>query len=282
MIFSASSMVKAHRYLAIFAVFLGFFLVMLEPAKGEKPIIVQSTTSTRNSGLYDYLVPLYKKATGKDVRIVAVGTGQAIKNARNCDGDILLVHSKADEEAFVADGYGIKRHDLMYNDFVLIGPADDPAGVRGIIGITEALEAIADAKVKFVSRGDDSGTHKAETRFWKSTNVNPKSASGKWYIETGSGMGATLNISVQIGGYVISDRSTWLAFNNKAGHDILFEGDSRTFNQYGVIVVNPGKCKQVNVDDAKIFANWLISAEGQQAINSYEIQGQQLFFGNAK
>ncbi|MGC6484585.1 MAG: substrate-binding domain-containing protein [Candidatus Puniceispirillales bacterium] len=250
-------------------------------ARAETPILVQSTTSTQNSGLYGHLLPLYKEASGRDVRVVAVGTGQAINNARNCDGDVLLVHSKDDEEAFVADGYGIERHDLMYNDFVLIGPADDPAGVRGSTTITTALEALAGAKAKFVSRGDDSGTHKAERRFWKTTSYDPAEASGTWYIETGQGMGGTLNVAVQIKGYVISDRSTWVAFNNKAGHRIVFEGDPRIFNQYGLIVISPEKCPQVRLEGAQHFADWLISPAGQQAINSYTVRGQQLFFANA-
>jgi tungstate transport system substrate-binding protein len=268
--------------MAVVVAFLGFFLALPEPVKAETPILVQSTTSTRNSGLYDYLIPIYTKATGKEVRIVAVGTGQAIKNARNCDGDVLIVHSKVDEEAFVAAGYGLKRRDLMYNDFVLIGPTDDPAGIRGSSNITEVLETIAQAQAKFVSRGDDSGTHKAELRFWKAANIDPKPASGTWYIEIGQGMGATLNVSVQINGYVISDRSTWEAFKNKGGHEILFEGDHRLFNQYGVIVVNPEKCNQVHAENAKLFAGWLVSSEGQQAINSYKVRGQQVFFANAK
>lgn len=251
-------------------------------ARAEVPILVQSTTSTQNSGLYDYLLPLYKEATGNRVRIVAVGTGQAIKNARNCDGDVLIVHSKIDEEAFVAEGYGIARHDLMYNDFVLIGPKDDPAGVRGSDKITTALKAVASAETKFVSRGDDSGTHKAERRFWAMTDLNPDASSGRWYIETGQGMGGTLNVTVQVGGYVISDRSTWVAFQNKAGHQIVFEGDPSIFNQYGVIIVNPEKCPRVRLEAAQAFADWLLSPAGQAAINSYVVNGQQLFFANAK
>lgn len=268
----------------LLTVLLGF-AVNVPAALAEKPILVQSTTSTQNSGLYNHLLPIYTAATGRQVRVVAVGTGQAIKNARNCDGDVLIVHSKTDEEAFVADGYGLARRDLMYNDFVMIGPADDPVGIRQSRTITDALIRVAEAgvlgKTKFVSRGDDSGTHKAEMRFWGMTAIDPLAASGQWYIETGQGMGGTLNLTVQINGYVISDRSTWLAFGNKNTHDIVFEGDPSIFNQYGVIVVNPDKCPMVQAEAATEFADWLVSPQGQNAINRYTVAGQQLFFANA-
>ena len=252
------------------------------PSPTSGPIIVQSTTSTQNSGLYDHILPIYEAETGQSVRVVAVGTGQAIKNAKNCDGDVLLVHSKYDEEQFVREGFGLKRQDVMYNDFVIIGPKKDPAGVKTAASIIDALEKIAASTSKFISRGDDSGTHKAELRFWEETEINPMEASGQWYLETGQGMGGTLNVSVQLDGYVISDRSTWLAFGNRGNHTIVFEGDSTLFNQYGVIVVNPEKCPSVRLDQAQSFAQWITAPKGQAAINSYAVKGQQLFFANAE
>ncbi|MCE2516517.1 MAG: substrate-binding domain-containing protein [Alphaproteobacteria bacterium] len=251
-------------------------------AEAADTIIVQSTTSTQNSGLYGHILPIYAGDTGHVVKVVAAGTGQAIKNARNCDGDVLLVHSKADEEAFVAAGRGLARQDVMYNDFVIIGPGDDPAEVEAAATIADALKRIATSRSKFVSRGDDSGTHKAEHRFWAKTNIDPTGDSGTWYIETGQGMGGTLNVAVQLDGYVISDRSTWLTFGNRFNHRILFEGDAALFNQYGVIVVNPAACPSVKLEPAQAFAHWLTSAKGQAAINSYRVNGQQLFFGNAE
>ena len=250
-------------------------------------IIVQSTTSTQNSGLYNHILPIYQHDSrggngGNIVRVVAVGTGQAIKNAANCDGDVLLVHSTIDEEKFVADGYGIARSDVMYNDFVVIGPASDPARIQSSSTIAAALTKIAAEGAKFISRGDDSGTHKAELRFWDAAGVDPLPDSGTWYIETGQGMGGALNIAVQLQGYVISDRSTWLSFGNRGSHAIVFEGDANLFNQYGVIVVNPQKCPNTKAVQAQNFADWLTSPNGQTAINSYRVNGQQLFFANAK
>lgn len=245
------------------------------------PIILQSTTSTQNSGLYDHILPLYQAETGGQVRVVAVGTGQAIKNAQNCDGDVLLVHSKADEERFVANGFGLKRVDVMYNDFVMVGPKDDPAQIKTATNITAVLEQIYQSQSRFISRGDDSGTHKAELRLWQKAKIDPSAFSGRWYLETGQGMGGTLNITVQLNGYVITDRSTWMAFGNRENHDILFQGDQQLFNQYGVIVVNPAHCPTVQYEQAQAFADWLTSSQGQAAIASYRINGQQLFFGNA-
>ena len=202
-------------------------------------IVLQSTTSTRNSGLFDYLLPLYREHSGVDVRAVAVGTGQALANARNGDGDVLLVHAKRAEEAFVADGYGIERRDLMYNDFVIVGPGDDPAGLAGGRDAVEALRAIAGARAGFASRGDDSGTHKKEMALWQDAGIDPSASSGDWYLETGSGMGATLNVAVGKRAYVMTDRATWIGFRNKADFVVLAEGDPKLFNQYGVIVVIP-------------------------------------------
>ena len=245
------------------------------------PIILQSTTSSQNSGLYDHILPLYQAQTGGQVRVVAVGTGQAIKNAKNCDGDVLLVHSKADEEQFVADGFGLKRVDVMYNDFVIVGPKDDPAQINTATSITTVLRQIYQSQSRFISRGDDSGTHKAERRLWQQAKIDPSAFSGRWYLETGQGMGGTLNIAVQLNSYVIADRSTWMAFGNREDHEILFQGDQHLFNQYGVIVVNPAHCPTVQYEKAQAFADWLISPKGQAAISSYRINGQQLFFGNA-
>lgn len=247
----------------------------------EKSIIVQSTTSTQNSGLFDHILPQFEKASGIKVNVVAVGTGQAIKNARNCDGDVLFVHAKPAEEKFVAEGYGMKRFDVMYNDFVIVGPAADPAGVSGRNDAAGSLKTIADAKAVFASRGDDSGTHKKEVRLWKQAGVDVEAASGSWYRETGSGMGATLNASVGMGAYAMTDRATWIAFRNKGEFKIAVEGDQAMFNQYGIIQVNPAKCPNVKADAAKSFVDWIITKEGQSAIAAYKLDGQQLFFGNA-
>jgi tungstate transport system substrate-binding protein len=247
----------------------------------DKSIIVQSTTSTANSGLYDYLLPLFKEDSGVTVNVVAVGTGQAIKNARNCDGDVLLVHAKPAEEKFVAEGFGVERFDLMYNDFVIVGPPADPAGVGGTTHAPAALEKIAAAEATFASRGDDSGTHKKEKALWQAAGVDPSSASGQWYRETGSGMGATLNAGVGMGAYVMTDRATWISFKNKGDFEILVEGDEALFNQYGVILVNPDKCPSVKADLGQQFVDWLISEKGQTAIGAYQVEGQQLFFPNA-
>lgn len=248
----------------------------------DRFITVQSTTSTQNSGLLDAILPGFTAQSGIEVRVVAVGTGQAIRNARAGDGDVLLVHAKTAEEAFVAAGWGVKRYDVMYNDFVLIGPSDDPAGLRGGRDIVAALDAIAGAGAVFASRGDDSGTHKAELRHWAATGRDVAAASGSWYRETGSGMGATLNLAAGMGAYVLSDRATWIAFGNKSGLEILVEGDPRLFNQYGVILVNPDKHAHIKADEGQAFIDWLIGAEGQAAIAAYQRGGQQLFFPNAR
>lgn len=247
----------------------------------EQSIVVQSTTSTANSGLYDYLLPIFEKRTGIEVNVVAVGTGQAIRHARNCDGDLLLVHARSAEEQFVADGYGTERTDLMYNDFVIVGPDADPAGIRGMSDAKAALKKIARKGELFASRGDDSGTHKKEMSLWQDIRVDPTAASGTWYRETGSGMGATLNAAVGMGAYVLSDRATWISFGNKQDFRILVEGDHELFNQYGVIPVSPKKCPSVNAAGARAFADWLISDAGQDAIAAFRVDDQQLFFPNA-
>ena len=248
----------------------------------DPSIIVQSTTSTANSGLYDYLLPSFKAKTGITVNVVAVGTGQAIRNAKNCDADVLLVHAKSAEEAFVKDGFGVKRTDLMYNDFIIVGPKTDPAGINGMKDITAALLKVNETEAPFASRGDDSGTHKKELQLWKAAGLDPKAASGKWYRETGSGMGATLNAGVGMGAYVMTDRATWISFKNKGDFEIIVEGDRNLFNQYGVILVNPAKCPEVKKAEGQAFIDWLLSEEGQTTIGNYQIDGKKLFFPNAR
>ncbi len=248
----------------------------------DRSIIVQSTTSTENSGLFGHLLPLFTAKTGITVNVVAVGTGQAIKNAMNGDGDVLLVHAKPDEERFVADGYGVERFDLMYNDFIVVGPVGDPAGIAGSKDTSAALKKIAEAQANFASRGDNSGTHKKELELWKNAGIDPTAASGAWYRETGSGMGATLNAAVGMGAYALTDRGTWISFKNKGDYKILVEGDPSLFNQYGVILVSPTKHPRVKAAEGQAFIDWILSDEGQQAIASFKIDGLQLFFPNAK
>jgi len=250
-------------------------------AAQDRFIVVQSTTSTQNSGLYEHILPMFTNKTGIEVRVVAVGTGQAIRNAANGDGDVLLVHSRAEEGKFVADGHGVARHDVMYNDFVIVGPSSDPAGVAGMTDAVAALAKIAQAEALFASRGDDSGTHKAELGLWKEAGVDVNAASGGWYRETGSGMGATLNIGTGMGAYVMTDRASWISFGNKGDHRIAVEGDPRLFNQYGIVLVNPEKHPNVKAEPGRQFVDWILSEEGQAAIASFQIDGQQLFFPNS-
>ncbi|SDG40946.1 tungstate transport system substrate-binding protein [Limimonas halophila] len=244
-------------------------------------IIVQSTTSTEASGLFDHILPRFESMTGIDVRVVAVGTGQAIENARNGDGDVLLVHHTPGELKFVADGYGVRRFGLMYNQFVIVGPKADPAGVNGMSNAAKALSKIAESGAAFASRGDDSGTHRAELALWDATDIDVESA-GSWYRETGAGMGETLNTAVQMGAYTLTDSGTWLNFENKGDYTIHVKGDTRQQNQYGVMVVNPDKHDHVKVQKAQAFVDWLVSAPGQRAIASYTIDGQQAFTPNAR
>ena len=244
-------------------------------------ITVQSTTSTQNSGLFEAILPAFTKQTGIEVRVVAVGTGQAIKNAANGDGDVLFVHAKPAEEKFVAEGGGVARFDVMYNDFVFVGPPADPAGISGGKDAAKALQAIAAGKAPFASRGDDSGTHKKEKSLWKAAGIDQGKASGDWYRETGSGMGATLNAAVGMGAYTMSDRATWISFKNKGDYGIVVEGDPVLFNQYGVILVNPKKHAHVKAAEGQMFIDWLLSDTGQAAIAGYKIDGQQLFYPNA-
>jgi tungstate transport system substrate-binding protein len=240
-------------------------------------LVMASTTSTEQSGLFQHLLPEFKKSTGVDVKVVALGTGQALDMGRRGDADILFVHDQVAEEKFVADGFGTKRLPVMYNDFVLIGPANDPAKVAGK-EIMNALKNLAAANASFISRGDKSGTHAAELRYWKNANLENK---GTGYKECGCGMGPALNIASSTDSYVLADRGTWLSFKNRGSMKILVEGDSRLFNQYGVIAVNPAKHPHVKVDVAQKFIDWVISPIGQSAIASYKIGGEQLFFPNA-
>jgi tungstate transport system substrate-binding protein len=265
---------------ACFVIFASIFAE--RPANADNPfIILQSTTSTQNSGLYDYLLPHFTAKSGIEVRVVAVGTGQALRNAEKCDGDILITHSKVDEVKFVESGFGTKRSDLMYNDFVVLGPANDPANIASATTVREAFQRISDSQSAFASRGDNSGTHKAEKRLWKSANIINDSAINSWYLETGLGMGATLNFAVQTNAYTLSDRATWLAFANQAGHKILFQGQPPLFNQYGVVPVSKSNCPSAKNGLAQEFNDWLISPYGQNMIASYTRNGAQLFFPNA-
>ena len=257
---------------------LAFLMLATTSLATENRVLLQSTTSTKNSGLYDYIFPIFTAETGIKVDVVAVGTGQALRNARNGDADLLIVHSKADEEAFVTDGYGVERFDLMYNDFIVIGPEDDPANVASASTVAEALSLISQAGALFVSRGDDSGTHKKELRLWQDAGLTPDPS---WYREIGSGMGATLRMTIEIQGYTISDRATWLAFADKRDATILFEGDPPLFNQYGVIVVNPKRHPHVRLSAANTLKDWLLGERGQALIGSYQRADEQLFFPNA-
>jgi len=257
-------------------------LALAVPARAQdKFITVASTTSTEQSGLFGHLLPLFEKDTGLSVRIVALGTGQALDVARRGDADVAFVHDTAAEEKFIADGYGVKRYPVMYNDFVLIGPKSDPAKAGGGKDILAALAKIQAAQAPFASRGDKSGTHAAELRYWKEAGVELDAKKGAWYRDTGSGMGPTLNTASSMNAYVLSDRGTWLAFRNRGDLAILVEGDKRLFNQYGVMLVNPAKHAHVKAALGQQFIDWLVSPRGQAAIAAYKIGGEQLFFPNA-
>ncbi len=264
------------RFLALAAASLVAFAAQAQ----DKFIVMSSTTSTEQSGLFGHLLPVFKKASGIDIRVVAQGTGQALDMGRRGDADIVFVHDQVAEEKFVADGFGIERKPVMYNDFVVIGPKADPAGVKGK-DVVEALKKLAASKAEFVSRGDKSGTHAAELRYWKAAGVDIAAARPTGYKECGCGMGPALNIAASTNAYVLADRGTWLSFKNRADLAILVEGDKRLFNQYGVIVVNPAKHPHVKKDLAQAFADWVVSPAGQQTIADYKIGGEQLFFPNA-
>jgi len=247
----------------------------------EPTITVASTTSTEQSGLFGYLLPRFTSATGIGVKVVAVGTGQALDIGRRGDADVVFVHDKVAEEKFLAEGFGVKRFDVMYNDFVVIGPKADPAHIAGGKDVAEALRKIATTRSAFVSRGDRSGTHEAELRLWKVAGVDLAAVKGDWYREIGQGMGAVLNMASSANAYLISDRGTWLAFKNRGDLAILTEGDRRLFNQYGVMLVNPARHPDVKAKEGQAFIDWLISSAGQKTIADYKVGGEQLFFTNA-
>ena len=268
----------AFAALAALAVLAG--VSSADPAP-ERYITVASTTSTENSGLFGHLLPIFLAKTGIAVRVVALGTGQALDVARRGDADVVFVHDKAAEEKFLAEGFGVARQDVMYNDFVLVGPQADPAKVAGSKDVAAALKRIQSAQAPFVSRGDRSGTHAAELRLWADAGVDLGASKGPWYRETGSGMGAALNTASAMDAYVLSDRGTWLAFTNRGSLSILIERDERLFNQYGVMLVNPARHPHVKRADAQAFIDWLVSAEGQAAIAAFRINGEQAFFPDA-
>ena len=248
----------------------------------DKSILVASTTSTQDSGLFGHLLPMFKAKTGIDVKVVAQGTGQAIDTGRRGDADVLFVHAKAAEEKFLAEGFGVKRYPVMYNDFILVGPQGDPAGIKGSKDIVAAFKALKDKGIAFISRGDKSGTHQAELNLWTVAGIDIAKSKGPWYKEIGQGMGAALNSASASNAYVLTDRATWLSFKNKGELIIEVEGDKRLFNQYGVMLVNPEKYPGVKKELGQVFVDWLVSPEGQAAIAAYKIDGQQLFFPNAE
>ena len=254
----------------------------LSAIAADRFITVASTTSTENSGLFRHLLPLFQQDTGIEVRVVAVGTGQAIELAQRGDADVLFVHHQPSEEKFVAEGFGVARFDVMYNDFVVVGPRADPAGVKGLTDVATALAQVATKQAIFVSRGDDSGTHKLELSLWKTAGVDVAAASGTWYREAGAGMGATLNTASGLEAYSLTDRGTWISFKNRGNLAILVEGDSRLFNQYGVLLVNPKKHPHVKATDGQAFIDWLLSDKGQQAIAAFRVEDEQAFFPNAR
>jgi tungstate transport system substrate-binding protein len=257
-------------------------LALAGPALAQdKSIVVSSTTSTTDSGLFNHILPLFKKKTGIDVKVVSQGTGQALDTGRRGDSDVVFVHARPQEEKFVADGYGVKRFPVMYNDFVLVGPKSDPAGIKGSKDIGAALKAIKAKSAPFISRGDKSGTHSAELRLWKGAGVDIAADKGAWYKEIGQGMGAALNTASASNAYVLTDRATWLNFKNRGDLDIVVEGDNKLFNQYGIILVNPSKHPNVKKAEGQVFIDWIVSPEGQKAIADYKINGAQLFFPNA-
>jgi tungstate transport system substrate-binding protein len=267
------------------AIVMGFIALALTAGQiviaQDKSIVVASTTSTQDSGLFGHLLPLFKAKTGIDVRVISQGTGQALDTGRRGDADVVFVHAKSQEEKFVAEGFGVKRLPVMYNDFVLIGPKSDPAKVNGSKDIAAALVKIKNAGAAFISRGDKSGTHSAELNLWKATGVDIAKDKGPWYRDIGQGMGAALNTASASNAYVLADRGTWLSFKNRGDLVISVEGDKRLFNQYGVMLVNSAKHPHVKKDLAQSFIDWLVSPEGQRAISDYKINGEQLFFANA-
>jgi tungstate transport system substrate-binding protein len=265
----------------IAVVALGAALVAAPSFAQDKSIVVASTTSTQDSGLYEYLLPLFTKKTGITVKVVAQGTGKALDTGARCDADVVFVHAKAQEEKFLAEDHGVKRFPVMYNDFIIVGPSSDPAGIKGKKDVAEALKTIRAKNASFYSRGDRSGTHSAELALWKTVGINIENDKGPWYKSLGQGMGATLNTAAAGNGYTLTDRATWIHFKNKQNLVIEVEGDRRLFNQYGVMLVNPAKHPNVKKDLGKVFVDWVVSPNGQTAIGSYKINGEQLFVPNA-
>jgi tungstate transport system substrate-binding protein len=265
-----------------FALAFTALLAIAAPATAQdKSITVASTTSTENSGLFKYLLPKFKEKTGIDVKVIALGTGQALDVGRRGDADVVFVHAKPLEEKFVAEGNGVARYEVMYNDFVVIGPKSDPAKIAGGKDAVAAFKKIAAAKAPFASRGDKSGTYVKEMQLWKESGIDPESGKGSWYRSLGQGMGATLNTASGMNAYTLSDRGTWISFKNRGDLEIVTQGDKRLFNQYGVMLVNPAKHPNVKKELGQEFINWLISPEGQKVIAAYKIGGQELFFPNA-
>ncbi|MCG6121984.1 MAG: substrate-binding domain-containing protein [Microvirga sp.] len=258
--------------------FLALAAFAAQPAVAQEFITVASTTSTEQSGLFGHILPIFQEKTGIEVRVVSQGTGQALETGRRGDADVVFVHARSQEERFVSEGYGVERFGVMYNDFVIVGPSDDPAGIKGGEDAVAAFATIAQAGANFASRGDNSGTHTAEKALWEAAGVAP---SGDWYRELGSGMGPTLNTSAELPAYTLTDRGTWISFSNRGPLEIVVEGDQRLFNQYGVILVSPERHPSVKADAGQAFVDWLVSDEGQEAIASYELNGEQLFFPNA-
>jgi tungstate transport system substrate-binding protein len=266
----------------IAATTLGAVVALATPGLAQdKSIIVASTTSTRDSGLFDYLLPKFKDKTGITVKVVAQGTGKALDTGRRGDADVLFVHAKAAEEKFIKDGYGAKRYPVMYNDFVVVGPKSDPAGIKGTKDVGKALTTIINKKADFISRGDNSGTNKAELRLWKAAGVDIDKQKGPWYKAIGQGMGATLNTAAASNAYALTDRATWINFKNKRDLVIVVEGDKRLFNQYGIFLANPKKFPHVKADLGQQFIDYVTSPEGQKVIESYKVNGQQLFYPDA-
>lgn len=259
------------------------FALLAAPCAGsaQQYITVTSTTSTENSGLFRHILPIFKQKTGIEVRVIAQGTGQALDMGKRGDCDVVFVHNRAAELRMVKEGWFVQRHDVMYNDFIIVGPKSDPAGILGMKDVVAALTGISRSKAPFASRGDRSGTHSAELRLWRAAGINPKKAGGQWYRETGSGMGATLNTAAGMNAYALTDRGTWLSFKNKGSLTIAVEGDQRLFNQYGVMLVSPAKHSHVKQGPGRAFIDWIVSPAGQKAIADYKIGGQQLFFPNA-
>lgn len=269
------------KYLRCWLVAIVALLIHGAAVAQDRSIVVASTTSTEQSGLFGFLLPQFTEKTGIKVKVVAVGTGQALDIGRRGDSDVVFVHDRPAEEKFMAEGFGVHRFDVMYNDFVIVGPKADPAHIGGGKDVTAALRAISSSKAEFISRADRSGTHAAELRYWKDAGIDIDAAKGPWYREIGQGMGAALNMASADNAYLLSDRGTWLSFKNRGDLTVLVEGDKRLFNQYGVMLVNPAKHPNVKVSEGQAFVDWLISPDGQQTIADYKVGGEQLFFPDA-